>query len=64
VPSNQESVTERTALRVLARLLKKLIYNTAQEEKEEEKELYLRLEACERVQTNEAKSKRRRALPT
>ena len=37
-----------------------------EEEEEEEKEegLYLRIETRKRVQTNEAKSKRRRASPT
>ena len=35
-----------------------------EEEEEEEERLYLHLETRERVQTNEAKSKRRRASPT
>ena len=35
-----------------------------EEEEEEEGRLYLHLETRERVQTNEAKSKRRRASPT
>jgi len=35
-----------------------------EEEEEEEEGLYLRLETRERIQTNEAKSKRRRASPT
>jgi len=35
-----------------------------EEEEEEEEGLYLRLETRERVQTNEARSKRRRASPT
>jgi hypothetical protein len=34
------------------------------ETREEEERLYLHLETRERVQTNEAKSKRRRASPT
>ena len=34
------------------------------EEEEEEEGLYLRIETRKRVQTNEAKSKRRRASPT
>jgi len=34
------------------------------EEEAEEEGLYLQLESRERVQTNEAKSKRRRASPT
>ena len=34
------------------------------EEEEEEEGFYLQLETRERVQTNEAKSKRRRASPT
>jgi len=44
-------------------------HRIAEEEEEEEEEaeeerLYLRLETCKRVQTNEAKSKRRRASQT
>jgi hypothetical protein len=35
-----------------------------EEEEEEEEGLYLRIETRKRVQTNEAKSKRRRASPT
>jgi len=40
------------------------VTSTTRRREEEEEGLYLQLETRERVQTNEAKSKRRRASPT